>query len=95
MLVHKRYNAKWVAKIDDDVYLTPNRLLRVLTQWDSISADYVGCMKTNEVCTCFLVFCVDVRALNRTDRIATHHKGHTILLHEVIQDSTLICIVSH
>ena len=51
MLVHKRYNAKWVAKIDDDVYLTPNRLLRVLAQWDSINADYVGCMKTNEVCT--------------------------------------------
>jgi hypothetical protein len=47
--VSKRWDAKWVAKIDDDVYLTPNRLIRALPQWDSISADYVGCMKTNQV----------------------------------------------
>ena len=49
--VNRKWDAKWIAKIDDDVYLTPNRLLRAVPQWDSINADYVGCMKSNDVCT--------------------------------------------
>jgi hypothetical protein len=46
LAVHRSWRARWVAKVDDDVYLAPSRLLRALPQWDSLGADYVGCMKT-------------------------------------------------
>lgn len=34
-----------VLKLDDDVYLNPMRLLAASRQWDSMHAQYVGCMK--------------------------------------------------
>lgn len=49
LTVYKHYDAKYIIKVDDDVYLNPSRLLRAAPQWSSMQADYVGCMKSNDV----------------------------------------------
>ncbi len=43
--VDAQYNADWVLKMDDDVYLNPTRLLAAVAQWERMDAQYVGCMK--------------------------------------------------
>lgn len=43
--VNRLYSARWIVKMDDDVYLNPSRLLLAMRQWNSMHADYVGCMK--------------------------------------------------
>lgn len=42
--VHRHFDAEWILKLDDDVYLAPPRLLAATTQWNDIGAEYVGCM---------------------------------------------------
>lgn len=49
LTVRERYDVKWVLKIDDDVFLSPERLLNVVQQWTAVGADYVGCMKNGGV----------------------------------------------
>ena len=49
MAVHQQYDADWVLKLDDDVYITPNRLSLAMDQWDAMHVDYVGCMKHGDV----------------------------------------------
>jgi Galactosyltransferase len=39
------YYADWVVKMDDDVYLNPQRLRLVMKQWNAMRAEYIGCMK--------------------------------------------------
>ena len=36
--VGEAYDADWVVKMDDDVYLAPQRLLAAAGQWDQMSA---------------------------------------------------------
>lgn len=43
------YDAEWIMKVDDDVYLSPVRVLPVLRQWDRIGADHVGCFRHGSV----------------------------------------------
>lgn len=47
--MHELYDAEWVLKLDDDVYITPNRLDLAMDQWDAMNVDYVGCMKHGDV----------------------------------------------
>jgi hypothetical protein len=49
LTVHHKFDVKWVMKIDDDVFLAPERLPHIIPQWDAVGADYVGCMKTGGV----------------------------------------------
>lgn len=49
MAVHEQYDAEWVLKVDDDVYLNPGRLMLALEQWQVMGVDYVGCMKHGDV----------------------------------------------
>jgi hypothetical protein len=35
----------WVVKVDDDVYLAPERVAAASRQWSSLGAGYVGCMR--------------------------------------------------
>jgi Galactosyltransferase len=42
--VHRHFDAEWILKLDDDVYLSPSRLLVATSQWNSIGVHYVGCM---------------------------------------------------
>lgn len=49
LAVRRQYDAKWVLKIDDDVFLAPRRLPHILPQWAAVGADYVGCMKNGGV----------------------------------------------
>lgn len=44
-----RFDARWVIKADDDVYLSPLRLPAAAAQWDRMGAEYVGCMKQGVV----------------------------------------------
>lgn len=44
-----QYDARWVIKADDDVYLSPLRLTAAAAQWDRMGAEYVGCMKQGAV----------------------------------------------
>lgn len=46
---YARYDARWVIKADDDVYLSPLRLTAAAAQWDRMGAEYVGCMKNGAV----------------------------------------------
>jgi hypothetical protein len=43
------YQADWVVKLDDKVYLMPERLPLVAQQWAKIGAGYVGCMARGDV----------------------------------------------
>ncbi|KAI8471825.1 MAG: galactosyltransferase-domain-containing protein [Monoraphidium minutum] len=45
------YEADWVIKMDDDVYLNMERLTLAMRQWDRIGAGYVGCLKHGGVWT--------------------------------------------
>eukprot|EP00892_Ulva_mutabilis_P001051 jgi/Ulvmu1/10947/UM007_0126.1 len=47
--VTTQYDARWVIKADDDVYLSPLRLTAAAAQWDRMGAEYVGCMKQGVV----------------------------------------------
>jgi Galactosyltransferase len=49
LAVHAKYQADWVLKMDDDVYLTPPRLPLAMAQWDHMKVEYIGCMKHGEV----------------------------------------------
>lgn len=49
--VNDRFDAKWIIKVDDDLYVNPSRLQRALPQWDELGADYVGCLKRGTVLT--------------------------------------------
>lgn len=49
LTVRKNYDAKWVVKLDDDIFLAPERLPHALQQWDAVGADYIGCMKNGGV----------------------------------------------
>ncbi|GLC35556.1 hypothetical protein PLESTM_000337100 [Pleodorina starrii] len=40
---------EWVVKMDDDVYLLPERLLQAADQWAAAGADYIGCFSTGPV----------------------------------------------
>ncbi|GLC73533.1 hypothetical protein PLESTF_001388100 [Pleodorina starrii] len=35
---------EWIVKMDDDVYMLPERLLQAADQWAAAGADYIGCM---------------------------------------------------
>ena len=43
------YDPNYIIKVDDDVYFKLSRLPSVVKHWDSIDADYVGCMKTGDI----------------------------------------------
>ncbi|KIZ05988.1 hypothetical protein MNEG_1961 [Monoraphidium neglectum] len=47
----EKYDADWVVKVDDDVYLSVERLLLAMKQWDRMEAGYVGCLKNGAVWT--------------------------------------------
>ena len=49
LAVRRQYDAKWVIKIDDDVFLAPERLPHLLPQWSAVGAEYIGCMKQGGV----------------------------------------------
>jgi hypothetical protein len=40
--VAQAYDADWVVKVDDDVYLAPQRLLAAAGQWDQMGAGGAG-----------------------------------------------------
>jgi len=44
LAVHRYYNADYVVKIDDDVYLRPDRLMAGIRQYTANKQDYIGCM---------------------------------------------------
>jgi galactosylxylosylprotein 3-beta-galactosyltransferase len=45
------YDAAYVIKADDDVYLRLDRVPPAVAQWGAAGADYVGCMKTGPIYT--------------------------------------------
>ncbi|KAK9828752.1 hypothetical protein WJX72_001925 [[Myrmecia] bisecta] len=47
----RRYNARYIVKVDDDVYLRVARLPPAVQQWTQDGAEYVGCMKTGDIVT--------------------------------------------
>lgn len=49
--VSKLYNARYILKVDDDVYLRLDRVPSVVAQWEGLGADYIGCMKTGAIQT--------------------------------------------
>lgn len=51
LAVAQNYNARWIVKLDDDVYLIPPRLAAATSQWDAMGAEYIGCMKHGDVHT--------------------------------------------
>eukprot|EP01025_Chloroclados_australasicus_P015974 TRINITY_DN1779_c0_g3_i1.p1 TRINITY_DN1779_c0_g3~~TRINITY_DN1779_c0_g3_i1.p1 ORF type:complete len:500 (-),score=47.29 TRINITY_DN1779_c0_g3_i1:810-2114(-) len=48
-LVASQYDADYIIKIDDDVYLKFDRLEAGMKQWEKMGADYIGCMKHGQV----------------------------------------------
>jgi hypothetical protein len=49
--VMENYDAKYIVKVDDDVYLKLNRLPGAVAQWDHWGVGYTGCMKHGDVQT--------------------------------------------
>lgn len=49
LAVDAAWEARWVLKLDDDVYLSPRRLPPVLAQWDRIGAGHTGCFRHGAV----------------------------------------------
>ncbi|KAK9803488.1 hypothetical protein WJX73_007726 [Symbiochloris irregularis] len=45
----RQYDARYIVKVDDDVFLRVDRLPHAFRQWDEIHADYIGCMKTGQI----------------------------------------------
>jgi len=45
------YDADYIIKADDDVYLRVDRVPPVIAQWSEMHADYIGCMKTGPIYT--------------------------------------------
>jgi hypothetical protein len=39
------YETEWIVKVEDSVYLMPQRLVLAMHQWRGMGAEYVGCMK--------------------------------------------------
>jgi hypothetical protein len=50
------YDARWIVKVDDSVYLNPQRLKLAATQWAAMRADYVGCMKRGVIIPAYWKF---------------------------------------
>lgn len=50
-LVTSLYDPQYIVKVDDDVYLRPDRLPYAVKQWTTFGSDYVGCMKTGRIMT--------------------------------------------
>ena len=50
-LVAEQYDAQYIIKADDDVYLRLDRVPSAVRQWAAMAADYVGCMKTGPIYT--------------------------------------------
>eukprot|EP01026_Neomeris_dumetosa_P069082 TRINITY_DN680_c5_g1_i1.p1 TRINITY_DN680_c5_g1~~TRINITY_DN680_c5_g1_i1.p1 ORF type:complete len:331 (-),score=45.76 TRINITY_DN680_c5_g1_i1:561-1553(-) len=48
-LVASKYNADYIVKMDDDVYLKFDRLGAGMKQWEKMGAEYIGCMKHGQV----------------------------------------------
>lgn len=44
-----RYDARYIIKVDDDVYFRLDRVPHAVRQWKDTGAEYVGCMKTGVV----------------------------------------------
>ena len=44
-----RYNTNFILKIDDDVYLNPQRLRLAALQWAAMPAEYIGCFHKGPV----------------------------------------------
>ena len=53
-LVTQLYDAEYIIKADDDVYLRIDRVPAAIVQWKDAKADYVGCMKNGPVFTSHL-----------------------------------------
>jgi Galactosyltransferase len=49
MEVDRQWQARWVVKVDDDVYLAVHQMPAALAQWQAAKAHYVGCMKNGAV----------------------------------------------
>jgi hypothetical protein len=49
LAVHNEFTADWVVKVDDDVYMSPQRLPLAVQQWDQMGAGYVGCFQHGDV----------------------------------------------
>lgn len=47
--VSQRYDAQYIVKMDDDVYLRLDRMPTAIAQWTRLEADYIGCMKTGTI----------------------------------------------
>lgn len=43
--VSKLYRTEWIVKVDDSIYLNPQRLTLAFPQWHAMQAEYIGCMK--------------------------------------------------
>eukprot|EP01023_Acetabularia_acetabulum_P018383 TRINITY_DN19287_c0_g1_i3.p1 TRINITY_DN19287_c0_g1~~TRINITY_DN19287_c0_g1_i3.p1 ORF type:complete len:269 (+),score=34.41 TRINITY_DN19287_c0_g1_i3:114-920(+) len=48
-MVASLYDADYIIKMDDDVYLKLDRLEFGIRQWEQMGADYIGCMKHGQV----------------------------------------------
>lgn len=48
-VVMRKYNPKYIIKVDDDVYVKLNRLPSLISQWSANDVDYTGCMKTGPI----------------------------------------------
>ncbi len=48
--VTRHYDADYVIKADDDIYLRVDRVPAAIQQWKDVQAGYIGCMKTGEAC---------------------------------------------
>jgi len=47
--VMEGHSPDWIVKVDDDIYLMPDRLLAAAKQWKRMGAGYIGCMKHGDV----------------------------------------------
>ena len=48
-LAAARYDAQFVVKADDDIFLRLDRIPAAVAQWSARRADYIGCMKTGQI----------------------------------------------
>eukprot|EP00873_Tetraselmis_striata_P008348 jgi/Tetstr1/428612/TSEL_018601.t1 len=51
LMVHRYFDADYVVKIDDDVYLRPDRLMLAINQYSERKHDYIGCFKRGPIIT--------------------------------------------
>lgn len=50
-IVTQLYDAEYIIKADDDLYLRVDRVPAAIAQWKNAKADYVGCMKNGPIFT--------------------------------------------